>query len=477
MNPRMFQHITTLMSVSLLGIILVQGFGIWRAYDTEVAEYHRDVQQALSDTGEQFGKLCLPNYDYLKIVIDSASENPIVNRDKQKFGLDLNVLPNSLDKEVALRDEFFEKNKDYEHLDDKNTLILPITTMNYHEEAQRLVNQYNMDSLFQKELAAQGFTIPFCYGVKIESDSGWVFLTDQSDELVLDEAISSRHAFGNTGLVFAAYSPNKTEFLIEKIRLDFVWSLLLVFLIFGSFWYALTMMRQQKELSELKTDFINNMTHEFKTPIATINFAVANLENPKIIHYPEKILGITKVIKQENQRMNRQVEQVLRAAKASKKELDLEFDEVEVHELILPLAEASKMKVEQLNGTLTVDLKALSASIKGDMFHLTNAIANLLDNAEKYSQSIPNITIGTYVEEGRLVIYVKDQGIGMTKEEQAKVFDRFYRVPTGNLHQVKGFGLGLSYVKSVVEAHQGTIRLQSMKGEGSLFEMVLPQSV
>ena len=216
------------------------------------------------------------------------------------------------------------------------------------------------------------------------------------------------------------------------------------------------------------------MTHEFKTPIATISFAVANIENDRVIQQPDNIRKFTQIIKEENKRMNGQVEQVLRAAVADRKAFKFKPESFNLHETINTLSDSFELQVSTLGGNLKRVLNASVAQVYGDPFHLANAIANLLDNAIKYSSNAPQVSISTASDKEGMFVHVADSGIGMSNDEQKRVFDQFYRVPTGNLHNIKGFGLGLSYVKAVVEQHQGKVGLQSKLGKGSTFTLYLP---
>ena len=201
------------------------------------------------------------------------------------------------------------------------------------------------------------------------------------------------------------------------------------------------------------------MTHEFKTPIATIAFASANIENKKVIQRPEEILKFTEIIKKENKRMNRQVEQVLQAAMIDRKVINLNVEPIEMHDIIHQIADTIAIKIQSRKGKLSKQLKATQSIVEGDRTHLSNVIANLLDNAQKYSPKQPKVTVTTTNSKNFIHISVTDQGKGLSTEEMERVFEKFYRVPTGDLHNVKGFGLGLSYSKAVIEQHGGDINL------------------
>ena len=239
---------------------------------------------------------------------------------------------------------------------------------------------------------------------------------------------------------------------------------------------SILFMIRQKKISDIKTDFINNMTHEFKTPIATISIAADSIANPKVIEEPGRIRDYTRIIKEENQRMNTRVEQVLQMALIDSKDFQLKPAEIDAHEMIRKAAEHFSLIVARREGVLELNLDAEQPVISADGDHFRNVILNLLDNANKYSPSRPEIRISTFNRSGKLFIAIEDKGIGMNPETRRKVFDKFYRYSTGNIHSIKGFGLGLSYVKAIVLAHKGEIFVQSEIGKGSRFEISLPMA-
>lgn len=245
-----------------------------------------------------------------------------------------------------------------------------------------------------------------------------------------------------------------------------VFGLLLVFII-----TILIIMRQQK-LSVIKNDFINNMTHEFKTPIATISLATSALTKEKVLKDKEQILKFSTMIRSENERMNKYVERILQQAKLDRKELQLKKVQTDINELIEEAVGHFILQVEEAGGRLVTRLEATDFMLYIDEVHMLNAICNLLDNAIKYSPDVLDIEVYTQGDGSHYIIGVKDKGMGISREAQKKVFERFYRVPSGNLHNVKGFGLGLNYVKSIVELHNGNIRLTSKKNKGTLVEII-----
>ena len=254
-----------------------------------------------------------------------------------------------------------------------------------------------------------------------------------------------------------------------------VWMLIgavvFTFVIFAAFFITIRALLRQKKLSEIKTDFINNMTHEFKTPIATISLAVDALKNEKVINDKSKMEYFSGIIKDENKRMNKQVETILEAALMDKQEVRLNLVPLHAHELIRSAVNNIELPVKEKNGLLETDLKATNDLILADDVHFTNIINNLLDNAVKYSKDNLRIRLTTCNFNSHFRIKIEDNGIGMNKETLNRVFEKFYRAHTGNLHNIKGFGLGLSYVKSIVDAHHGKIKAESTPGKGSCFTL------
>lgn len=241
--------------------------------------------------------------------------------------------------------------------------------------------------------------------------------------------------------------------------------------IITAFLLTLKTMLSQKKLSEIKSDFINNMTHEFKTPIATIQLATDALKNEKVINNKEQILYYTTIIKEENRRMNKQVEKILQSAQLERDEIKLQLKKLDVHQVIQKVAENAKLQLEEVHAVLNTNLKATHPIIKADEVHFSNIIFNLLDNAIKYSSANPVITIETLSSGNNLLIKFIDNGIGMSKETQNHIFEKFFRAHTGNLHNVKGFGLGLTYVKKIVDAQGGKIQVDSEVGKGTTFTL------
>ena len=269
--------------------------------------------------------------------------------------------------------------------------------------------------------------------------------------------------------------PGRNIHLLKSMAWTLSGSLLLTLIILATFAITIFMILRQKKLSDIKSDFINNMTHEFKTPIATVSLAVDSINNSKIIKEEKEVRYYTGIIREEIQRMNKQVESVLRMSLLDKHELEFNLIETDIHELIDRAVSKISLLLNERNGEIEVDAKAEDAHVMIDPDHFTNALLNLLDNAIKYSEAEPQIVISTRNMDDGLTISVKDHGMGMSKEVQQKIFDKFYRKSSGNIHNIKGFGLGLSYVKAIVEAFGGSISVKSEAGKGSTFNIFLPK--
>ncbi|HZH66475.1 MAG TPA: HAMP domain-containing sensor histidine kinase [Flavisolibacter sp.] len=266
------------------------------------------------------------------------------------------------------------------------------------------------------------------------------------------------------------------KLVFKDLRPNIIMGILFTLVIVSAFGLTVYTMIRQKKLNVIKNDFINNMTHEFKTPIATISLAVDALKNPKVIGSPEKLMYFSGIIKEENQRMNRQVETILKSALMDRQEIQLNKKPLNIHQIIEDVADNFALRLQEKGGDMEVHLDAESDLIDGDEVHISNLVNNLLDNAVKYSRDDvpPHISLSTSSGPKKFVMVIEDNGIGMTKETVKRIFEKFYRAHTGNIHNVKGFGLGLSYVKQVIEAHDGSIKPESVLGKGSVFTIELP---
>jgi len=275
-------------------------------------------------------------------------------------------------------------------------------------------------------------------------------------------------------LILSVVFPERTNYVLGSMVLVLGGSLLFSLFILATFALSLYFIIRQKKISEMKSDFINNMTHEFKTPIATISLAADTITNAKVINDEKSVRHFISMIKKENSRMNKKVETILQIASLDKKEIEFKYENVSMHTIIEHAIESIDIQVQQRNGKILLNLNAGESVIYGDIEHLTNLVNNLLDNAIKYSPESPLITVSTQNNSKGLILSVEDKGIGMTKAVQSKIFERFYRQSSGNVHDVKGFGLGLNYARAIIDAHKGNINVFSEPGKGSRFEIFLP---
>jgi len=271
--------------------------------------------------------------------------------------------------------------------------------------------------------------------------------------------------------------PDYKSVVLKQMRWMIFGVIFFTLIIVAAFYVTVRTLLMQKKLSEIKNDFINNMTHEFKTPLATISLAVDAMRNEKVVQDREKSAYFSSIIKEENKRMNKQVETILQAALLDKQEVQLNLKRLPAHELIKSALNNITLQVEEKNGKLEVNMNAEKDLVLADEVHFTNLVNNLLDNAVKYSADQPYIKLTTDNVGKQLRIKIEDNGIGMNKETLNRIFEKFYRAHTGNIHNVKGFGLGLSYVKTMVEAHHGNIKAESVLGKGSCFTVMIPLAV
>ncbi|GAA4782053.1 hypothetical protein GCM10023231_07090 [Olivibacter ginsenosidimutans] len=270
--------------------------------------------------------------------------------------------------------------------------------------------------------------------------------------------------------------PSKRSLMLGNMGVMLGSSIALLLVLIGCFTYTIFTILRQKKISEMKTDFINNMTHEFKTPVATIMIASESLKDPEIIADPKRVDRLANVIYDENVRLGNHIERVLNIAKIDKGELRMDRQELNMNDLVGAVIDSMDLQLKKRHAKVGLEMEARDPVVNGDEFHLSNVIFNLIDNAIKYSKEIPEITIKTWNSGNSIHITVADQGIGMSRDQLSKIFDQFYRVSTGNLHDVKGFGLGLSYVQDIVKRMKGTIKVRSEKNKGTEFEVILPVS-
>ena len=349
----------------------------------------------------------------------------------------------------------------------------------------RYISPKGIQQLIKYELDNVGVDTDFKYAIVDDYKkvvpkyySPGIDLKNRGDELpVVVNLFPNDIITGWTPYKLIVLFPNITTYLYKSQAGMFIFSLLFTLFILITFFITIRMILFQKKSSEIKTDFINNMTHEFKTPIATISLATDSIKNDKVIHNPEMVRSFLKIIKEENSRMNSQVERVLQMSLIEKNDFTIVKSTLDIHKIISNAIENIQLQLKEKGGVINTLFESDSAEITGDEVHLTNVIVNLLENALKYSKESPDITISTANHLNGIIISVEDNGIGMSKEQQNKIFEKFYRAETGNVHNVKGFGLGLSYVKAVVDAHNGEIKVESKAGIGTKFIVFLPENI
>lgn len=334
-----------------------------------------------------------------------------------------------------------------------------------------------IDSLLNKSLIGKGIGISYELAIWnaakdsiVESNS---LNTEELKTSELKAALFPNDLFNSTNYLLINF-PTEASFLYKQIWTTLAASILFILIIVSCFSYAIHIIFKQKKLSEMKNDFINNMTHELKTPIATVSLAVEALNEKEMRSSEPTLLRYLGMIREENMRLSEHVEKVLQSALLDKESFELKQENLNFHDLINSAVGKSEMQLIDQNGSIKLNLKAPNDHIKGDKFHLINVILNIIDNAIKYSPEPPSIHIATYNDSSSVVIEIRDEGIGMSTEATKHIFDKFYRVHTGNRHDVKGFGLGLSYVKTMVDKHGGSITVQSKIGEGSTFMISIP---
>ncbi len=341
-----------------------------------------------------------------------------------------------------------------------------------------IIPPYLLENLIKNEFKSQNIDLDFEYGIyDCFTDSiiygSYVYMKPDAVKNKKAKSLLPKEK-NKDGHYFGIYFPTRETYLLSQMGI-WMFSSFILFLVVAFFSYAMSVILRQKRVSEITTDFINNMTHEFKTPISTISLSSEVLMNPEIISNKERILRYSNIIFDENNRLKNMVERLLQMATLDHADFTLTKLDQDVHDIINQAAERFLLVINEKNGTITCELNAQEKIVKGDKIHLSNIISNLIDNAIKYSIIPPEIIISTRNVRKGIIVKVKDNGIGISSDSQKQVFNKFYRVSTGNIHDVKGFGLGLNYVKIMVMAHKGKIKLESQLGKGSSFEIFLPQ--
>lgn len=353
-----------------------------------------------------------------------------------------------------------------------------LVSVNIYKDAGARIDTLLLDSVIRFELLQKGVSADYEFGVTSTKDlpQDTAGMPERMKNIYLSPFkinLSPDNIFIKPQFL-SVHFPSQKRYLLGSMWLLLLVSFIFMMTLVFSFYYTISTIFRQKKLSEIKNDFISNMTHEFKTPISTISLACEVLNDKTIDKSPERVNKYVTMIGDENKRLSLLVENILQTAILDKGKFNLKIQGIDIHNLIEQTITNIKLQVENKEGEISMELKASEPVINGDRVHVTNIIFNLIDNALKYSNEKPKIRISTKNDDTGVFISVSDNGIGISKENQKRIFDTMYRVPTGNIHNVKGFGLGLSYVKAVAEKHNGSISVESEIGKGSTFTVYLP---
>lgn len=368
--------------------------------------------------------------------------------------------------------------------DNPSTLVNPVKQVasNYYTVMiNDVIDAKFLEMSLKNELEQRGLFLDFEYVIYDCSGNQLVYGNYIEAEKnafkskINNSTLASLPNFNHDNYYFGVFFPKRSEYLLGQLDVWIFTSVILLGIIVF-FAYAVWVLLQQKRLSEVQRDFINNMTHEFKTPISTIAISCEVLLKPEIIKTPERLLNYATIIQNENNRLKKQVENVLQLATFEKKDLHLNKEAININDLIRKVIKNIDANLKNTNTQIVLHLSEKPVVVNADSMHITNLMYNLLDNAIKYSKENPMITIYTENKKNGILISVEDNGIGIPKNAQKQIFQKFYRVPKGDIYDIKGYGLGLSYVKIMIEAHKGNIRVESEEGKGSKFIVELPVS-
>ena len=519
MGKKLFILLVVLMSLSLIGIIFVQAFFINNTLKNEEKNFTLNVKRSLSSVSKAIEEKEFEVYSKKLQNLIESGVNPDSTAIRQVFILEQDDLSNETriygnaisEESFKVPSLFFDIGLDSFNLSrvrntritetyDNNSIdggsislqksIKNISNLTYLEKAQfesitrdqfknipiyKRVSVDYVHYLLEKQLDNNGIDTGFEFAIydrdlstKVQSDN--FYLSPDSTigvPVFLDNNNESDY------MLYVDF-PERRKFLLSSILGMIALSILFTSIIVIAYSSAIYQLIKQRQISQIKTDFINNMTHEFKTPIATINLALDSIKNPKIIGDQEKVLRYIKMIKEENKRMNAQVENVLRISKLDKNDLNISKERIKLHDIVEDAVSHIELIVEDKKGYVKTHLNAEKSSVLANDTHFTNVIVNIFDNAVKYSDEAPKIDVYTENVGNNILLKIADQGNGMSKQVQKKVFEKFYREHSGNVHNVKGHGLGLAYVKRIVDDHQGHISVESEKGKGSVFTIKLP---
>lgn len=515
MNNKFIPFISVLMTISMIVFVTLQLYWIKELYSALNQDFSNKVYSAMESSAmkisqlevdkylnqeyKNFGKNVIagnnaqPTQFYIQQNSDSANRSTITFQKSivENQNIPISQKGDSLKLTKLYTDEGIlkiKKESNSEPLTSQLSKDISNNTYALREFAklsasnlpiEKRVDEKTVDSVVAKELKLSGLDTKFGFAVIDKQNK----ITKVANKIYNDEKDKINYTYplftdskDETLYTLALVFPRKDYSLAKNNLPMLLGTFMSLLTILGIYIISINYMMRQKKISDIKTDFINNMSHEFKTPLATISVATDSLSNDKIATNPEKVKYYSQLIKQENLRMKKQVENVLNMSKLERNEVQLFLKETDVRSLIKKITESFGLIVAQRNGTLTQEFNTEKYVLKIDEFHFSNALVNLLDNANKYSPENPAITVRTRNEGNWYVIEISDQGMGMDMQNTGKIFEKFFREETGNIHNVKGQGLGLSYVKKIIELHKGQILVESAKGKGSTFTVKLPMS-
>ncbi|MDO5656473.1 MAG: HAMP domain-containing sensor histidine kinase [Flavobacteriaceae bacterium] len=513
MKRPFFRILVILMTFSIIGLVVVQLYWLNQAFRAGETEFNSRVIKAMDETVNLVNQNELNQYYELfnetrKTMKDSADAPQVITSQIEsdsanvkyvyltRYMMDKVALPvsgmyndslnvtelYSAERTIRLKKDSnihhfqpIDVNLDSEFRDASYTLERFARFDAGNKPISKRINLNKLDSIFRIKLKKWNIDTSFELGI-LNKDSTTIAMKTKNFNLSRQNYLAP--VFYNRddtpSYYLSVLLPDKKKSIFSTLSALFGVTILFTLIILGIYAASIYFMLRQRQISQLKTDFMNNMTHEFKTPLATISVATDALKSRIVSQDAEKVKHYANLIKQENKRMNNQVEMVLRMSKLERNEIRLDPNVLHVNDLVRDSVDSIRLIVENRNGTIFESYKAQKDELSVDSFHLGNIILNVLDNANKYSENSPQISVETYNVNDTYVIKVSDEGIGMSKSVMSKIFEKFYREETGNIHNVKGHGLGLSYVKHIVELHGGEVDVESEKGKGSTFYIKLP---
>jgi two-component system phosphate regulon sensor histidine kinase PhoR len=468
-NSKYIQVIIFLSSFALFGFLLVQLYWAKNTFNEKKNNFHTLFEICVTEIGDELREKILNESSY-SIPKIGGNILPVQKRfgSNSEFSDTLKKISNS-EKSIS------EKRKDLFRIINKKLAL------NININLDKALSEKEVISLIEASLEKHGIKNDFHYS--ITDENGLLFLSnfENIDNSILERSTSYSVEFLNDDLfnekkVFTLYILKLRWSIAKSFTPVLILSMLLILIILGTFIYSIRVIQNQKKNTRIKTDFINNMTHELKTPIATIGLACEALTDKNIkLDKPSQNRFLT-TIKSENVRLGKLVENVLESSVSVKASPELKLEVFNIEEVIKKAIKSIQLSYNARNGKIKTDFLAQNKIIEADKLHITNVIHNLLDNSLKYSSKSPLVTISTRDVIGGLIIRIKDNGIGIAKDNHKRIFEKLFRVPTGDLHNVKGFGLGLSYVKSIIDLHKGKIMVESKLGSGSTFTVNLKSS-